>query len=43
MASFLRSYKTKIGDSLKQVKSQKVQKERVQKTGRETYDLVSFN
>ena len=31
MESFLGSYKTKIGDSLKQVESQKAQKERVQK------------
>ena len=33
---FLGSYKTKIGDSLKQVERQKVQKTRIQKTNNRT-------
>ena len=34
MASFLEVYKTEIGDSLKQVESQKTQKARVQKNSK---------
>ena len=34
MASFLEVYKTEIGDSLKQVESQKAQKARVQKNSK---------
>ena len=36
MEAFLGSHKTKIGDSLKQVESQKAQKERVQKMAKKT-------
>ena len=44
MTSFLGSYKTEIDNSLKQVKSQKVQRARVQKNSMKTKNqgLVSF-
>ena len=42
MTSFLGSYKTEIGDSLKQVESQKAQKGSVKKTARKHGTLVSF-
>ena len=44
MTSFLGSYKTEIDNSLKQVKSQKAQRARVQKNSMKTQHqgLVSF-
>ena len=42
MTSFLGSYKTEIGDSLKQVESQKAQEGSVKKNGKKTWDISLF-